>query len=117
MNRKKLPLILMLTAGAITSVMTFMLRYPLKDKLFALFIVLLIFAYIGYMIKNLLDYFDKQNEKRAEEEGEVIKKESDSNEDGKEQNAESDSDSKDDKVTEKDSKEKDKVAEKGSDSE
>ena len=82
MDRKKLPLFLMLTAGSITSIMTFVNGYPLKDKLFNLLIVLLIFGFIGLMIKNLLDFFDKQNEKRAEEEGEVIEKEPDSEEQG-----------------------------------
>ena len=31
MNRKKLPLFLMLLAGSITSIMTFMLDYSMKD--------------------------------------------------------------------------------------
>lgn len=82
MNRNRLPLFLMLIAGSITSIMTFVNGYPLKDKLFNLLIVLLIFGFIGLMVKNLLDFFDKQNEKSAEEEGEVIEKEPDTEEQG-----------------------------------
>jgi len=101
MNRKKLPLILMLLAGSITSIMTFMLDYSMKDMLFAILIVLIIFGSIGLMIKNLLDYFDKQNEKRAEEEGEVIEKEPDSKSESDEEN---DKDSKVELKTDKESK-------------
>lgn len=85
MNRKKLPLILMLIAGAITTVMSFALGQPLKDKLFALLLVLLIFYLIGRFIQSLLDYFDKQNAKRAEEEGEVRQKEAASEGQGEEE--------------------------------
>lgn len=82
MNRKTLPLLLMLIAGAFTAVMTFIWGYPLKDRLVALLLVLLIFCFLGNTMKWLLDYFDKQNEKRAEEEGEVIEKEADSEKQG-----------------------------------
>lgn len=80
-----MPLILMLIAGGITAVMSFTLGQPLRDKLFALFLVLLIFYAIGRMIQSLLDFFDKQNAKRAEEEGEVIEKETASEEQGGEE--------------------------------
>ena len=69
---------------AVVIIFTFVFRVAtivgnsMKDTLFAVLIVLIIFGYIGYMIKNLLDYFDKQKKKRAEEEGEVIEKEPDS---------------------------------------
>lgn len=85
MNRKLLPLLLMLIAGAITSVMTFVWGYSLKDKLFALLLVLLIFYFLGSVMKWLLDYFDRQNERKAEEAGEVIEKEPDSEEQGGEE--------------------------------
>lgn len=72
MNRKNLPLLLMLIAGAVTAIMTFVLRYPLKSKLQALLIVLLIFYFIGSLIKWMLDLFDKQNEAKTDEEGEAV---------------------------------------------
>lgn len=85
MDRKLLPLILMLIAGAITAVMSFALGYPLKDKLFALLLVLLIFYFLGRFIQSLLDCFDKQNAERAKDEGEVIEKEAASEEQGGEE--------------------------------
>lgn len=75
MNRKNLPLFLMLAAGAITAIMTFALGYSLKNKLLALLFVLVIFYFLGSLIKWLLDLFDKQNAEKEKEEGEVIEKE------------------------------------------
>ena len=74
MNRKTMPLILMLIAGAITSIITFIKKYTIFDKLIALLIVLLVFYFLGSVLKWMLDYFDAQNEKKRIEEGEVIEK-------------------------------------------
>lgn len=75
MNRKNMPLILMLVAGAITCVITFVNHYSVLSKLVSLLVVLLIFYFLGSLLKWTLDYFDVQNEKEKEEEGEVIEKE------------------------------------------
>ena len=80
MNRKNLPLFLMLTAGAVTCVITFIEQYTMAEKLVALFIVLLIFYLLGSIMKWTLDFFDKQNEERLREEGEVIEKEAEDTE-------------------------------------
>lgn len=85
MNRKLIPLILMLVAGGITTVMSFVSGYSLRDKLLALLLVLLIFYFLGSLIQFLLDFFDKQNEEREKQEGEVIEKEADSGEQGGEE--------------------------------
>lgn len=85
MNRRNLPLLLMLTAGAITCIITFFREYTLLEKLIALFVVMLIFCVLGSVLKGTLDYFDVQNEKRLKEEGEVIEKGSDESEDSQEQ--------------------------------
>ena len=85
MNRKLIPLILMLIAGGVTAVMSFVSGYSLRDKLLALLLVLLIFYFLGSLIQFLLDLFDKQNEERAKQEGEVIEKETDSGEQGGEE--------------------------------
>ena len=77
MNRKYLPLILMLVAGAITSIVTFIMKYPLVWKLAALLIVFIIFYILGSAIKWILDSFERQNAKAALDEGEVIEKEGD----------------------------------------
>lgn len=75
MKRKYMPLILMLLAGAITSIITFIKQYTMLQRLGALLAVLLIFYVLGSILKWLLDTFDKQNEKAALDEGEVIEKE------------------------------------------
>lgn len=75
MNRKNLPLLLMLTAGAVTCIITYIEKYTMNQKLVALFIVLLVFFVLGSILKWTLDYFDQQNEVKLREEGEVIEKE------------------------------------------
>lgn len=84
MYRKNLPLLLMLTAGAVTCIITFIRKYSTLGKLVSLFVVMLIFFLLGSVLKWTLDYFDAQNEKRRLEEGEVIEKESEDQEDGQE---------------------------------
>lgn len=76
MNRKIMPLILMLTAGAVTCIITFIKGYPTAVKLSLLFAVLLLFYFLGSILKMTLDFFEAQNAKRLQEEGEVIEKES-----------------------------------------
>lgn len=87
MNRKNMPLILMLVAGAVTCIITFVQNYSILGKLLSLLIVLLIFYSLGSLLRWTLDYFDEQNEKRSKQEGEVIEKEAASeSEDEKEEN-------------------------------
>lgn len=81
MNRKNLPLLLMLTAGAVTCIITYIEKYTLIEKLVSLFVVLLVFCFLGSVLKWTLDFFDRQNEERIKEEGEVIEKESENPED------------------------------------
>lgn len=75
MNRNNMPLILMLSAGAVTYVVTFFRDYTVTGQLFTLLIVLLIFYFLGSALKWTLNYFEEQNEKRNREAGEVIEKE------------------------------------------
>ena len=82
MYRKNVPLLLMLTAGAVTCIITFIRKYSMLEKLVSLFVVMLIFFLLGSVLKWTLDYFDAQNEKRRLEEGEVIEKEAEGQEDG-----------------------------------
>lgn len=84
MNRKYLPLLLMLAAGAVTCIITFIRKYTLLGKLVSLFAVMLIFFLLGSVMKWTLDYFEEQNEKRRLEEGDVIEKDSEGQEDGQE---------------------------------
>ena len=80
MNRKNLPLLLMLTAGAVTCIITFIRKYSMLEKLVSLFVVMLIFFVLGSVLTWTLDYFDDQNEKRRLEEGEVIEKDAEDQE-------------------------------------
>lgn len=75
MNRNTLPLILMLVTGGITCIITFAMDYSITQKLIYLLIVLLLFYFLGNVIKWTLNYFDRENEKHTLEEGEVIEKE------------------------------------------
>lgn len=77
MNRKNIPLLLMLTAGAVTCIITYIKRYSLNAKLISLFVVLVIFYVLGSILIWTMDYFEKQNEEKLKEEGEVIEKDSD----------------------------------------
>ena len=61
MNRKKMPLLLMLTAGAVTCIITFIMKYPIIWKLVTLLVVLVIFYMLGSILKWILDAFEKQN--------------------------------------------------------
>ncbi len=80
MKRKNLPLLLMLTAGAVTCIITFVKHYTMLEKLVSLFCVMLIFYILGSVLKWTLDYFEDQNEKRRLQEGEVIEKEAEGQE-------------------------------------
>ena len=70
MNRKNMPLILMLAAGAGTCVVTLVRAYSLLASLVALFAVMLLFYCLGNGIRLLLDRFDRQNEEKAKQEQE-----------------------------------------------
>ena len=76
LNRNSIPLVLMLVAGAVTCIFTLVNDYPVWEKLLSLLIVLLVFYFLGSLLCWVLDTFDIQNAKRAKEEGEVIEKES-----------------------------------------
>nr|WP_318683583.1 hypothetical protein [uncultured Acetatifactor sp.] len=68
MNRKNMPLILMLTAGAVTCVITFIQNYSILGKLVSLLFVLVLFYFLGSVLKWTLDYFERQNQEETEEE-------------------------------------------------
>lgn len=69
-----MPLILMLVAGAVTCIITFFQEYTIFERLLILFIVLLVFYILGSIMKFTLNYFDRLNEMRNMEAGEVIEK-------------------------------------------
>lgn len=71
MNRKIMPVVLMLVTGALTCIATYIKNYTILEKLVALFFTMLIFYTIGCFVKYVLDSFDKQNEQRRLEEEEA----------------------------------------------
>ena len=79
MSRKLIPIILMLTAGAVTSIVTYIRNFDLIEMLWILLGVLILFYLFGLGIKKVLDVFDEQikesEEKENESEGSVIEKE------------------------------------------
>lgn len=79
MKRKMIPLILMLAAGAITSIITYLRDFELTTMLWILLFVLIVFYILGLVIKKILDVFDRQIKEREEkekaDEGAVIEKE------------------------------------------
>ena len=82
MNHKKIkniPFILMLVAGSITSIMTYIFQYEIKTALLVLLSVLLVFYCLGLLLINVIISFDKKNaeERKAKEleEGVVLEKE------------------------------------------
>lgn len=78
MSRKTLPLLLMLIAGAVTSITVFFRNLGLLTMLIALLASLITFYFIGSIIVYVLDSFDRKNKAMfVSDEGEVIEKEPD----------------------------------------
>ena len=61
MKRRLLPLTLMLIAGLVTVIITFIRGYSIIYKLVSLLAVFLIFYLVGSVIVYFLDHFDKVN--------------------------------------------------------
>ncbi len=68
MNRKNLPVIIMLVAGAIASITAFIKNWGISQKLFVLLLTLVVFYGLGVLLEKTLDYFDTVNERRQWEE-------------------------------------------------
>lgn len=90
MNKKNLPLVLMLLAGAITCIITFIQKFTMVERLSILFGVLVLFYLLGSLLVWTLNYFEAQNEQKRGEEGEVIEKESEEAEAGREKREDGD---------------------------
>lgn len=93
MDTKMIPAIITLTAAGITSVMAFILQYPLNFMLWVLLGVIVVFYAIGCGVKTVLDRFETENAERIKaeleaeetevsevsEEGNVVEKETATN--------------------------------------
>jgi Ca2+/Na+ antiporter len=67
MSRKMIPLLLMLIAGAVTCVVTFLRDDPVIVKMTALLAVMLLFYFMGSVLKWALNYFEQQNMPKEDE--------------------------------------------------
>lgn len=88
MNRKNLPLLLMLTAGAVTCIITYVMDYSMVIKLVSLFFILLLFYIFGNILKWTLDFFDRQNKEKEEKEKEEKEKSGNNSDTGEQKAAE-----------------------------
>lgn len=81
MKTKNIPLLIMLFAGAATSIITLWLHYELIISLVVLLVVLCVFYIIGLIVKKVIDSFEtaiKEQKIKEDEakEGIVVEKES-----------------------------------------
>lgn len=76
LNTGALPAIMMLTGGALSSIVTFINHYTLAETLKIVFLSLIAFYLLGVVIKKIFDSFHITVKKKAEDsaEGEVIEK-------------------------------------------
>ncbi len=91
MKTKKVPLIVMLLAGAVACIVTWLEHYSLNEMLVVLLVVLILFLIIGLIIKVIFDKFDISTDKPVDDEGEVVEKQSDEG-DEEEEGAEGETD-------------------------
>jgi len=75
MNRKKMPIMLMLVAGAVAWIITFVKHDTILQSMLAVFISLVVFFILGSIMRWILDYFEEQNEKLKQEQLEVAEAE------------------------------------------
>lgn len=102
MNRQKLPLVLMLIAGAVTSLTVYSRNLGLKTMLIALLASFIAFYIIGELIRMALDNIDKKNEvKEVSDEGEVIEKAPDADGEPNDESSAASSEEKVEEVSEK----------------
>lgn len=80
-KRKLIPPFVMLSAGTVVSIMLRVMQYELKDMLIILLCVLIGFYFAGSLLKWMLDQFEEQIEKARMDEGEVIEKDPEAEDD------------------------------------
>jgi ABC-type uncharacterized transport system permease subunit len=80
MKNKNLPLIIMLFAGAITSIIAYLKKYSTQEMLFTVLIVLVVFYLIGMVVKEIVEYFLKTDQADTTDSEKVIEKESETTE-------------------------------------
>lgn len=75
MKTKKIPAIVMLLAGSVACIITYLNEYNLKDMLVALVWVLILFYFLGVIIELLFEKFEIEKKPEPEvNDGEVVDK-------------------------------------------
>ena len=76
MNTNKIPAFVMLLAGAVAVIVTYINHYSLEDMLAVLILTLIVFLILGVVIKLIFDSFhiEEPDEDRVDDEGEVVEK-------------------------------------------
>ena len=76
MDTKKIPAFVMLLAGAVATIVTYINHYSLEDMLVVLILTLIDFLIIGVAIKLIFDSFhiEEPDEDRVDDDGEVVEK-------------------------------------------
>lgn len=76
MNTNKIPAFVMLLAGAVAVIVTYINHYSLEDMLGVLILTLIVFLILGVVIKLIFDSFhiEEPDEDRVDDEGEVVEK-------------------------------------------
>ena len=76
MNTQRIPALVMLLAGAVSTIVTYINHYSLEDMLVVLILTLIVFLIIGVAIKLIFDSFhiEKPDEDKVDDEGEVLEK-------------------------------------------
>lgn len=107
MKRRMIPIFLMLVAGAITSIITYIKDYELTRMLWTLLGALVVFYVLGVVVQKTLNLFDEQIEeaekkakeaeiKEAEEKEKENRNEEPGNEEDGKQNTENPSEEQED---------------------
>ena len=76
MNTNKIPALVMLLAGAVAVIVTYINHYSLEDMLAVMILTLIVFLILGVVIKLIFDSFhiEEPDEDRVDDEGEVVEK-------------------------------------------
>ncbi len=77
LKTKTIPAIVMLLGGLVTSIVTFVNRYTLKDSLLWILLALIVFLILGYIVRAILNRIELPDDKAVGEDGEVIEKSAD----------------------------------------
>ena len=86
MNTKRIPAIVMLLAGSVATIVTYINHYSLEDMLVVLILTLIVFLIIGVAIKLVFDSFhiEEPDAERVDDDGEVVEKPVNPDENGEE---------------------------------